>query len=153
MIQVQFAVAAPVAEQDLVAWAESARQAANKALVTLRVAAADEVQGLNRDYRGKDKPTNVLSFPAEIPSGLSPELLSELDEPELGDIIICAEVVAAEAAEQGKSLAAHWAHMVVHGMLHLQGYDHIEDADAEKMEALEVEILSRLGFANPYEID
>lgn len=153
MIQVQFAVAAPVAEQDLVAWAESARQAANNALVTLRVAAVDEVQGLNRDYRGKDKPTNVLSFPAEIPSGLPAELLSELDEPELGDIIICAEVVAAEAAEQGKSLAAHWAHMVVHGMLHLQGYDHIEDADAEKMETLEVEILSGLGFANPYEID
>jgi probable rRNA maturation factor len=149
MIQVQFAVAAPVAEQDLVAWAESARQAANNALVTLRVAEADEVQGLNRDYRGKDKPTNVLSFPSELPA----ELLSELDEPELGDIIICAEVVAAEAAEQGKSLAAHWAHMVVHGMLHLQGYDHIEDADAEKMEALEVEILSGLGFANPYEID
>jgi probable rRNA maturation factor len=149
MIQVQFAVAAPVAEQDLVAWAESARQVANNALVTLRVAAADEVQGLNRDYRGKDKPTNVLSFPSELPA----ELLSELDEPELGDIIICADVVAAEAAEQGKSLAAHWAHMVVHGMLHLQGYDHIEDVDAEKMEALEVEILSRLGFANPYEID
>lgn len=148
-IYVQLAVAAPVSGADLTAWAEAARQENAAGSVTLRVASADEVQALNRDYRSKDKPTNVLSFPSELP----PELAAQIDDAELGDIIICADVVAAEAADQGKALSAHWAHMVVHGMLHLQGYDHIDDSDATEMEALEIQILAGLGFANPYEID
>lgn len=148
-IYVQLAVAAPVSEADLTAWAEAARQENAAGSVTLRVASADEVRALNRDYRSKDKPTNVLSFPSELP----PELAAQIDDAELGDIIICADVVAAEAADQGKALSAHWAHMVVHGMLHLQGYDHIDDSDATEMEALEIQILAGLGFANPYEID
>ena len=102
---------------------------------------------MNRDYRNMDKPTNVLSFEFEQPPGLV-----ELDEelPYLGDLIICAEVVIREAREQNKALEAHWAHMIVHGALHLQGYDHIEDEEAEEMEALEIEIMQTLGYENPY---
>lgn len=148
-IVVQQAELAPVAESQLLAWAEAARLEGAAGDVTIRIVENDEMQSLNRDYRDKDYATNVLSFPAEIPA----ELAAELDDVELGDIIISAAVVAQEASEQGKPLAAHWAHMLVHGMLHLQGYDHIEDAEAQEMEALEVEILGGLGFANPYEID
>ncbi|MGL5337628.1 MAG: rRNA maturation RNase YbeY, partial [Aeromonas veronii] len=93
-------------------------------------------------YRGKDKPTNVLSFPFEAPPGL--------ELPLLGDLVICRQVVEREAEEQGKPLMAHWAHMVVHGSLHLLGYDHIEDEEAEEMEALERDIMQELGFADPY---
>ena len=148
MINLQLAEAAPVSEQQLSSWAQAALLEGAAGDVTIRVASAEEVQSLNRDYRGKDKPTNVLSFPSELP----PELAAECEEVELGDIVICAEVVANEAAAQNKTLEAHWAHMVVHGMLHLQGYDHIEDADAEIMEALEIKIMCALGFANPYEM-
>jgi len=117
--------------------------------LTIRIVSAAESQALNRDYRDKDKPTNVLSFEFEQPPGLA-----ELGEhfPYLGDLAICAEVVAKEALEQGKSLEAHWAHMVVHGTLHLQGYDHIDANEAVEMEALEVGIMHALGYANPYEI-
>lgn len=97
---------------------------------------------LNRDYRGKSGPTNVLSFPADLPP--------ELALPLLGDIVVCAPVVAREAAEQGKPLAAHWAHMAVHGCLHLLGHDHVEEADAVAMETLESTILAQLGFPCPY---
>ena len=103
----------------------------------------DEVHELNREWRGKDKPTNVLSFPFEAPPGV--------DIPLLGDIIICAAVVEHEASEQGKALEAHWAHMVIHGTLHLLGYDHIEEGEAEEMEGLEIRLLAGLGYANPYE--
>ena len=104
----------------------------------------DEPQGqqLNRDYRAKDYPTNVLSFPADLPP--------ELGLPLLGDLVICAPVVAREAMEQNKSLEAHWAHMLVHGTLHLLGYDHIDDAEADTMEALETDILLTLGYPAPY---
>lgn len=118
--------------------------------MVVRIVDPEESQDLNRDYRGKDKPTNVLSFPFEQPPGLL-ELGEEL--PYLGDLVICAEVVAQEAQEQGKPLEAHWAHMIVHGALHLQGYDHIEERDAEEMESLEKEIMQRLGYADPYEQD
>jgi probable rRNA maturation factor len=103
----------------------------------------DEAQSreLNQRYRGKDRPTNVLAFPAD--SGL-------LDYDNLGDLVICAPVVRAEAREQGKTEEAHWAHLVVHGMLHLQGFDHQDERQAAEMEALEIEILDTLGYTNPY---
>lgn len=112
--------------------------------VSIRIVDAAESRSLNHQYRGKDKATNVLSFPADLPP--------ELEIPLLGDLVICAPVVAAEALEQGKTCEAHWAHMAIHGVLHLIGYDHIDDDQAEAMEALETEILGRLGFKPPYQI-
>jgi probable rRNA maturation factor len=117
----------------------------NEAELTLRITDSAEVQQLNKTYRDKDQSTNVLSFPADLPP--------ELNIPLLGDIIISAEVVEQEALEQGKSSEAHWAHMVIHGTLHLLGYDHIDDNDAEAMESLETQLLSQLGYANPYHND
>lgn len=111
--------------------------------VTVRIVDEEESQQLNFDYREKDKPTNVLSFPFELPPGVE-------ELPLLGDLVICAQVVATEAAEQGKELHHHWAHMVVHGCLHLLGFDHINDDDAEQMEAEEILILQQLGIKNPY---
>ncbi|MFG0834453.1 rRNA maturation RNase YbeY [Aeromonas bivalvium] len=113
-----------------------------EAEVTVRLVDEAESRELNHTYRGKDSPTNVLSFPFEAPPGL--------ELPLLGDLVICRQVVEREAAEQNKPLEAHWAHMVVHGSLHLLGYDHIEDEEAEEMEALEREIMAELGFADPY---
>ncbi len=110
---------------------------------TIRIVDEAESQALNRDYRGRDKPTNVLSFPAELPSDL-------IGYDCLGDLVICAPVVAEEARVQGKPPEAHWAHLVVHGMLHLQGHDHRNEAEAAEMEALEIEILRTLGHTNPY---
>ena len=114
--------------------------------MAIRIVGADEGRKLNRTYRGKDYATNVLSFPAELPEGL-PE---DVELPLLGDLVICAEVVAREAAEQGKRPADHWAHLVVHGTLHLLGWDHEADDEAEAMEAREREILAGLGIADPY---
>ncbi|MDP5137274.1 rRNA maturation RNase YbeY [Rheinheimera baltica] len=116
-----------------------------EAEVTIRIVDNTESQQLNLDYRGKDKPTNVLSFPFQCPPGI--------ELPLLGDLVICAPVVMQEATEQGKSLNAHWAHMVIHGCLHLLGFDHINDDDAEQMEAEEVTILQHLGITNPYLLD
>jgi probable rRNA maturation factor len=110
--------------------------------VAIRIVDADEGRALNRDYRGKDYATNVLSFPAELPPAMKLPLL--------GDLAICAPVVQCEADEQGKLARDHWAHMTVHGTLHLLGYDHIEDAEAEAMEALETRVLAGLGIADPY---
>ncbi|MDC8803272.1 rRNA maturation RNase YbeY [Halomonas pacifica] len=110
--------------------------------LTVRFVDAEESQALNRDYRDRDRPTNVLSFPFENPPGLTLPLL--------GDLVICHAVVVREAGEQDKPLSAHYAHMVVHGTLHLLGHDHIEDDEAERMEALEVAILAELGFPDPY---
>ena len=117
--------------------------------ITLRIVDEDEIRTLNRDYRDKDKPTNVLSFPFEMPEGLPEDAM----EPLLGDIILCAPVVRREAAEQNKTLQAHWAHMVTHGVLHLLGYDHIDDEDAQIMEAMEIRALNEQGFADPYNIE
>jgi probable rRNA maturation factor len=121
--------------------------APNEPLLTLRI--VDEAEGaqLNRTWRGKSGPTNVLSFPFEAPEGLPPEAL----EPYLGDLIICAPVVAREAVAQNKTEEAHWAHLLVHGILHLLGYDHLNDADGTIMETLETRILTNLGYANPYQ--
>ena len=112
---------------------------------SVRVVDEAESQALNREYRGHDKPTNVLSFPAGEIAGMPQEagLL-------LGDIVICAPVVAREAEEQGKEPGHHWAHMLVHGTLHLLGYDHQSEAQATAMEALEREVLGRFGVGNPY---
>lgn len=112
--------------------------------LTIRVVGEAEGTELNQRWRGRPGPTNVLSFPFEGPPGLPPQDL-------LGDLIICAPVVAREAAEQGKTEAAHWAHLVVHGTLHLLGHDHITEPEAVAMEALETAILARLGFPSPYE--
>ncbi|MBL8322832.1 MAG: rRNA maturation RNase YbeY [Acinetobacter sp.] len=108
----------------------------------------DESHKLNLEYRGKDKPTNVLSFPGDVPE----EVLAMLDALPLGDLVICIPVVLQEAAEQQKTPMEHFTHMLVHGALHLMGYDHeTSDADAEEMEALEIQILAKLGFENPYQ--
>ncbi len=108
----------------------------------IRVVDEAESQQLNRDYRGKSKPTNVLSFPFEAPPGIKLNLL--------GDLVICAPVVAHEAQEQHKTLNHHWAHLVIHGILHLLGYDHIEDQQAQIMESLETRLLAELDIADPY---
>ena len=110
--------------------------------LAIRIVGAKEGRALNRHYRGKDYATNVLSFPAELPEGVKMPLL--------GDLVICAPVVAREAKEQGKPLAAHYAHLTVHGALHLLGWDHEDDKEAEAMEQLEREILAELGIADPY---
>ena len=114
----------------------------DNAEITIRIVDEQESQQLNNTYRHKDKPTNVLSFPFESPI--------EIEVPLLGDLIICKQVVEAEAKEQHKSLTAHWAHMIVHGCLHLLGYDHILDEEAEEMENIEIDIMAQLGFDNPY---
>ena len=110
--------------------------------LTIRLVNSEESQQLNNQYRGKDKPTNVLSFPFEVPDGIELNLL--------GDLIICIEVMKQEAQEQNKALFNHWAHLVIHGCLHLVGFDHISDSEADEMEAIEVTILEKLGIANPY---
>ena len=113
--------------------------------VSVRIVDADEIQGLNRQYRDKDKATNVLSFPAGPLAGM-PDAAPSL----LGDIVVCASVVAREAVEQNKSADAHWAHMLVHGTLHLLGHDHEADAEAAEMEALETQVLTGHGLPDPY---
>jgi probable rRNA maturation factor len=130
------------AESELCLWAQTALRDLTEADLTLRLVDSEESHKLNSRFRGKNQPTNVLSFPAELPPGL--------DIPLLGDVVICAPLVKEEAAVQGKSLQAHFAHLVIHGVLHLQGYDHQDDQQAAEMEALEVELLNSLGFANPY---
>ena len=117
--------------------------------LTVRVVDTDEGRELNLTWRGKDYPTNVLSFPFEMPEGLPPEAL----DPYLGDLVLCAPVVSQEAQEQNKQLDAHWAHLLVHGLLHLLGYDHQSDAEAEVMEALETRVVTRLGYAPPYQAE
>jgi probable rRNA maturation factor len=123
-------------------WIESALQGSHQQLEqTVRIVDEPESRDLNKRFRGRDYATNVLAFPGES------ELL---DYDCLGDLVICAPVVATEAAEQGKTAEAHWTHLVVHGMLHLQGFDHQTDDDTRQMEALEIKILDGLGYNNPY---
>lgn len=113
--------------------------------ITVRLVDEAESRQLNLRYRGKDYATNVLSFPFEAPPGITLPLL--------GDLVICRQVVEREAAEQHKALSAHWAHMIIHGCLHLLGYDHIADDEAEIMETLETQIMHTLGFADPYQAE
>lgn len=130
-------------EEQIVQWATSAVQPeGDEVEMTVRIVDEAESHELNLTYRGKDRPTNVLSFPFECPD--------EVELPLLGDLVICRQVVEREAAEQEKPLMSHWAHMVVHGSLHLLGYDHIEDNEAEEMESLETQIMQGLGFDDPY---
>ena len=129
---------------DLEIWATAAvDQRREEAEISLLI--VDEAEGaeLNQQWRNKSGPTNVLSFPSDLPA--------ELGLPLLGDLVICAPVVAREALEQKKSLNSHWAHMMVHGTLHLLGFDHIDDDQAEEMESLETDILARIGYPDPYQ--
>ncbi len=135
-------------EEQLILWATAAllkRTEHEEPELTIRIVDEAESQELNSEYRGKDKPTNVLSFPFEAPA--------HVPIPLLGDLIVCKQVVEREAIEQGKTLTAHWAHMIVHGCLHLLGYDHIEDEEAEEMEGIERVVMADLGFEDPYKND
>tara|TARA_B100001059_G_C17795049_1_gene562523 strand:- start:572 stop:1045 length:474 start_codon:yes stop_codon:yes gene_type:complete len=135
-------------EEQMSKWATAAllkRTEHEEPELTIRIVDEAESQELNHEYRGKDKPTNVLSFPFEAPA--------HVPIPLLGDLIICKQVVEREATEQDKTLTAHWAHMIVHGCLHLLGYDHIEDDEAEEMEGIERVVMAELGFEDPYKND
>ncbi|QLF94258.1 rRNA maturation RNase YbeY [Pseudomonas sp. ABC1] len=132
------------ATSDFQAWCALAlRQRSADSELTIRLVDEAEGRELNHTWRHKDYATNVLSFPAEVPD-------EYLDIPLLGDMVICVPVVEREATEQGKVLAAHWAHLVIHGCLHLLGYDHIEEDEAEEMEQLERQLLAELGHPDPY---
>ena len=138
------APALPEAEQ-LRSWAAAAL-AGRRQTAELTIRVVDETEGadLNLRFRGRPGPTNVLSFPFDPPPGLPPQDY-------IGDLILCAPVVVREAAEQGKPEQAHWAHLVIHGVLHLMGYDHHTETEAEAMEAIETSLLGGLGFPSPYE--
>ena len=130
------------AESDLRRWAGAIQSQAADATACLRIVDEEEARALNHRYRKVDKATNVLSFPASLPEETGLQFL--------GDVVICAPVVVQEAIRQGKDAHAHWAHLLVHGILHLQGYVHEEDDKAREMEALEISILHQLGVQNPY---
>ena len=133
----------PIASDQVVSWVESlASEIEEASELVIRVVDANESQKLNKTFRDKDYPTNVLSFPADIQLPEGPTIL--------GDIAICLPVVKREADEQSKRFDQHFAHMVVHGCLHLMGYDHEDEDDADQMEAKEIGILSNLGYPNPY---
>ncbi len=144
-IAVQYAVdaAGMPSAAEIRRWAELALQTYDRpAELVVRIVDEAEITALNRQYRGKDGPTNVLSFPCEGFAGVANDLL--------GDVVICAPVVTAEAATQGKPLTAHWAHLVIHGVLHLLGFDHHDAADAARMERRESDLLTGLGYPNPW---
>lgn len=125
-------------------WVETVIEEFNRFFqVDIEIVDSEASQDLNRTYRGKDQPTNVLSFPLELPDYVEEDLI--------GDLVICAEIVAKEAKEQNKPEEHHWAHLTIHGCLHLLGYDHINDEDAEEMEALEIKLLDKLDIPNPYD--
>lgn len=139
-VTIQFITTEPCvpAENEIIHWAGSALDG-KKGDVTIRVTDEDEMRSLNNRWRNIDEPTNVLSFP-----------LHDAGSPLLGDIVICAPVLKREAMQQAKSLNAHWAHIIIHGILHLMGYDHMNEKDAEIMETKEAAILHDLGFPDPY---
>jgi probable rRNA maturation factor len=143
-LQIASEAASLPSEAQFRAWCTMAlRQRSADSELTIRLVDEAEGRELNHTWRHKDYATNVLSFPADVPDEL-------LDIPLLGDLVICVPVVEREAQEQAKISEAHWAHLVIHGCLHLLGYDHIEDEEAEEMEALERELLAELGYSDPY---
>lgn len=142
-LQIASEVEALPSKPQIVAWLDATIDEVNSAAeITLRIVDEAESRQLNHDYRRKDRPTNVLSFPFQAPPGVEMAVL--------GDLVICAPVVVREAEEQQKSSEAHWAHMVIHGALHLLGYDHISGDEAMVMESHEKEILATLGYSDPY---
>jgi probable rRNA maturation factor len=143
-LQVQRATASEQlpADSQFQRWVRAALAECADAVLTIRIVDREESRQLNARYRGQDKATNVLSFPADLPA--------EIDLPLLGDIVICAPLVAAEADAQGKSVEAHWAHLTIHGVLHLLGHDHQQPEEAKAMESLEVSLLESLGIGSPY---
>ncbi|MFK7160534.1 rRNA maturation RNase YbeY [Marinospirillum sp. MEB164] len=154
MIELDLQIATQAADEvlpsltDLQSWLDLAYPADQPATeVTLRLVDEEESQALNAAYRGKDSPTNVLSFPFEAPIDLPPEAELSL----LGDLVICVPKVLEEAQQQGKAPLHHWAHLVIHGLLHLQGWDHETEAEAEAMESHEVQLLAQLGIPDPYQ--
>jgi len=150
VVDIQHATAEAVPkDDDIIHWIaatlanETAQRTTPEATeLSIRLIDREEMTILNKNYRGKSGPTNVLSFPADLPA--------ELNLPLLGDIVICAPVVLEEARLQGKDSTAHWAHMAVHGTLHLLGFDHVVDADAHIMETVETAVLATLGYPCPY---
>jgi len=147
-LEIQRAIDAPDLPEDdaFRQWVEAALDGRrDSAALTIRLVDAEEGRELNHAYRQKDYATNVLSFPLTLPEAV--------EIPYIGDLAICAPVVAREAREQGKPARAHWAHMTVHGVLHLLGFDHQNNAEAREMEGLERQIMATLGFADPYEED
>lgn len=146
-IDIQRACSDPAPDEDEIhRWVEAVmdqQRPGQDTELCLRLVDEPEMATLNRAWRGKSGPTNVLSFPADLPL--------DLELPLLGDVVICSPLVAREAAEQDKPARAHWAHLLVHGCLHLLGHDHIHAGEAEAMEALETRLLADLGFPCPYE--
>ena len=136
----------PVSHDVLTNWAiQTLTPLINTAELTLRFVDRQEITHLNHQYRKMNKATNVLAFPASYPEEI------ELDVPLLGDVVICPEILLEESQSLNKPLIAHWAHIVIHGILHLLGYDHIDENDAKIMQALEIQLLERLGFDDPYD--
>ena len=133
-------------DEELQSWVEEAQLDPLLSIeITLRIVDKAEIQSLNKTYRGQDKPTNVLSFSSDVPNGPALQVR--------GDILICADIVAEEARRYGKRLSDRWAHMVVHGCLHIQGFDHEEEDEREFMEAEEVRVLKGLGIHDPYQVN
>ncbi len=142
---------------EIQSWCQAAVQSStkkkafeNSLSVLIRIVDENESADLNQTYREKVGPTNVLSFPNEVPEFMLD--IADLIEQNshLGDLVICEPLMHKEATEQGKSVTSHWAHLIIHGVLHLQGFDHIDEAEAFEMETLEISILEQLGFVNPY---
>lgn len=138
----------PLTENELGKLAELAlRDHQNEAELTIRIVNSEEMIYLNHTYRKQNKTTNVLAFPSSIPDNI------ELECPLLGDIIICPEVLLSESKQLNKSLEEHWSLIVIHGVLHLLGYDHIEEEDASVMQSIEIKLLTEIGYANPYDLE
>ena len=147
LLDIQHATQKPIdiTDEQILKWCElTLKDAMDAAELTIRLADIDEIMQLNNTYRKQNKPTNVLAFPANLPDNI------DLDTPLLGDIIICPDVVYEESRQFNKSIESHFALMVIHGVLHLLGYDHINDDDAVVMQTKEINILNEIGFANPY---
>lgn len=142
-IQTIFASAGQPSEQQIQQWVDTALADVNHDTeIVVRIVDESESTELNEQYRHKQGPTNILSFPVEIPEGIDLNLL--------GDLVVCAPVLEQEAQQQGKPLAHHWAHIIIHGVLHLLGYDHLDDEQAEEMESKEIALLQKLNIPNPY---